>query len=387
VGGAAALAARLRRLTLPVESRMRVLVAPDKFAGTLTAAQAAAAIAAGWRGVDADAELDLLPVSDGGPGFLAAVQAAVGGERLPVEVSGPLGGWVPAEVLRAGSSAYVESAQACGLHLLPASRRDPARASSYGVGELLLAAATSGADRVVVGVGGTATNDGGAGLLAALGVQPAGVLRSGGGALERLWAPVDVRVSRHRLASVELVAAVDVDNPLLGPDGATAGYAKQKGADAAAVALLEAGLSRWSTLTGGDPDRPGAGAGGGIGYALQLAGATVEPGGELVLRLARAAERVRAVDLVVTGEGSLDWQSLRGKAVGAVAALASRHGRPCVVLAGQVAAGRRELAAAGVTEAHALAESAGSPAAAMAHPAEELARLAGRVASTWTRAG
>lgn len=365
---------------------MRVLVAPDKFAGTLTAAEAGAAIAAGWRAVDGEAELDLLPVSDGGPGFLAAVQAAVGGERLPVEVSGPLGGRVPAEVLRAGSSAYVESAQACGLHLLLASERDPTRASSYGVGELLLAAAASGPDRVVVGVGGTATNDGGAGLLAALGVQPADLLQSGGAGLQRLVEPVDVGTAQVRLSAVQLVAAVDVDNPLLGRDGATAVYARQKGgADAGAVTALEAALTRWAALTGGDADRPGAGAGGGIGYALQLLGATVEPGGELVLWLARAAERVRAVDLVVTGEGSLDWQSLRGKAVSAVAALASRHGRPCVVLAGQVAAGRRELAAAGVTEAHALAESASSPAAAMAHPAEELARLARRVAKAWTR--
>jgi len=202
---------------------MRVLVAPDKFAGTLTAVEAAQAIAEGWLRHAPHDELDLAPMADGGPGFVDVLHAALGGELLTVTVTGPYGDKVPASVLRIGRTAYVEAAQACGLHLTRADERDPERATSYGVGELVQTAIDSGAATVVVGLGGSATNDGGAGLLAALGAAADAPLDKGPLQLEAL-----TRVDLPEL-DVELVAATDVDNPLLGLIGATNVYGAQKG--------------------------------------------------------------------------------------------------------------------------------------------------------------
>lgn len=375
---------------------MRVVLAPDSFGGTLTAVEAAEAIAAGWRAADPDVDVDVLPVSDGGPGFVDVLHTSLGGRLRTVSVTGPLGGRVTASFLQAGDTAYVESAQACGLHLVPADRRDPRATTTYGVGELVLAALDdAGARQVVVGLGGSSTNDGGAGLLAGLGARlldASGTpVRPVGGALGGLRS-IDLVGLDRRAESVDLVAASDVDNPLLGPTGATATYGPQKGASPEVVEELDAALANYAAVLGQVmpraeevADAPGAGAAGGLGYALLALGARRESGIGLVLRHTGLAERVASADLVVTGEGSYDWQSLRGKAVSGVAAAAAAAGVPCLVLAGRVSVGRREMTAGGVAAAYSLVESAGSEQAAQTGAAEELRDLAGRVARQWSR--
>jgi glycerate kinase len=290
-------------------------------------------------------------------------------------------------VLRAGERTYLESASACGLDLLPPGQRDPEAAGTYGVGELLGAALDSAATEIVVGLGGSASNDGGAGMLAALGAEPVAVLRGGGAGLAELTA-VDLAKAHDRIAERPVIAATDVDNPLLGPQGATAVYAPQKGAGQAQVARLEAALARWVGLTGGEQvaARPGSGAAGGLGYGLFLLGAARVPGIQLVLDAVRLAERVDQADLVITGEGALDWQSVRGKVVAGAAWTSQRAARPCVVLAGSIELGRREIASMGVDAAYSITELAGSAAAAQAGAAEHLRALAARVARTWSPA-
>ncbi len=369
---------------------MRVLVCPDKFAGTLTAAQAAAAIAEGWaRQAPAD-EIVEVPLADGGPGFLDVLHANLGGRLVAATVAGPRGEPVPGSVLVVGETGYVESAQACGLHLLPVADRDPGLTSSFGVGELVAIAVEQGVRRVVVGLGGSATNDGGAGLLAALGARPAEQLRAGGLALSGLR-QVDVEPARALLRRVDLVAATDVDNPLLGLRGASHGFARQKGADDDLVLALEDALSHLVALV--EPGtralrtvaaQPGAGAAGGLGYALLLLGGRREPGIGTVLAAVGLAERVARADLVVTGEGSLDWQSLHGKVVSGVAELGLAAARPVIALAGQVQVGRRELAALGIESAYPVAATPEQREASFARPAQMLADLAARVARTWS---
>ncbi|HUR76261.1 MAG TPA: glycerate kinase [Sporichthya sp.] len=375
---------------------MRVLVAPDCFSGTLSAPDAARAIADGWRSVAPDDELTLAPLSDGGPGFVDVVQAALGGDLLAVTVSGPLDHPVPASLLLApDGTAYVESAQACGLHLVPADRRDPTVTTTVGVGELIAAALDAGARRIVIGLGGSGTNDGGAGALAALGAEPAGPLRAGGGALAGLdGGALDLSPARDRLAGIDLRLASDVDSPLLGLRGASAIFGPQKGATADQVQRLDAALEHFAraaqpdvglNMTGSLAVAAGAGAAGGLGYGLLLLGGTRVPGIATVLDLTRLAEVAARVDVLVTGEGCFDWQSLQGKVVSGVAELAMQVARPCVLLAGQVEVGRREMAALGVESAYSVAEHAGSAEAAMAAPAEQLASLAARVARGWSR--
>jgi len=371
---------------------VRILIAPDGFGGTLSPVQAAEAVAAGWRSARPHDRLDVAPVSDGGPGLLEVLGRVLPAAVLHVgPVEDPLARPVTAGVLLDGDTAYVESAAACGLHLLTAQERDPTRTTTYGVGQLVRTALDLGARRVVVGLGGSATNDGGAGLLAALGVarlDAAGEpLAPGGGALREV---AEVRgVPDPRLAGVELVAATDVDSPLLGLRGASAVFGPQKGAGREDVALLDGALARWVDVL--EPhlgvsvrDLPGAGAAGGLGAALLALGARREPGIALVQQLVGLAERVAGADLVVTGEGTFDVSSLRGKAVSGVAALAGAAAVPCVVLAGVVRVGRREAAAAGVEATYAVADAVGLQRS-LDRPAHELAALAARVAGQWSR--
>lgn len=369
---------------------MRVLVAPDDFGGTLSAAEAAASIKAGWlRAAPGDAVV-VRPLSDGGPGFIDVLQTALGGRRHTLTVTGPLGEPVEASWLEFDGTGYVEAAQACGLHLVPSRLRRPGEATSRGVGELLAAVRDAGLGQAVVGLGGSATTDGGAGLLAALDAVPVDAtgaeLPAGGLALTRCAA----LAGAPRLDAVRLIAATDVDNPLLGPAGAAAVFGPQKGASPQQVTELDAALAGFAgvlaRLAGRDVARePGAGAAGGIGAALLALGATRQSGAALVRELTGLDAALDAADLAITGEGSFDWQSLRGKLVTAVASGAAERGLPCLVLAGQVSVGRREAAAAGVDEAHSVADHAGSVAAALADPAGTLAALAESVASQWTR--
>lgn len=367
-------------------------MAPDEFGGTLTAVEAAEAIASGWRSVAPHDQLDLAPLSDGGTGFLAVLAAALPASRLlAVPVQDPLGRPVTAHLLVDGGTVYVESAQACGLHLLTAAERSPTTTSTYGVGQLLAAALDAGAERLVVGLGGSGTNDGGAGLLAALGVaglgQDGAALAPGGAALtglERLVGTPD-----PRWAGVDLVAATDVDAPLLGLLGASAVFGPQKGASRTDVQLLDRALTAWADalerhVGSRVRDLPGAGAAGGLGAALFALGGRREPGFALVQNLVGLPAKVSGAQLVVTGEGTLDASSLRGKVVSGVGAAAAAQGLPCVVLAGQVTVGRGEYAAAGIDAAYAVADAVGL-AAALERPAAELAGLAARVAREWSR--
>ncbi len=384
---------------------MRVLIAPDSFAGSLSAAQAAEAIAEGWRRAAPHDRLTLLPLSDGGPGFLDVLARALGGETVAVTVSDPLGRPVPAALLlveRDGRrTAYVETAQACGLHLLGSGERDPCRTSSYGVGQLLAAALAEGATRLVVGLGGAGTNDGGAGMLAALGAGPEEALARGGAALAGL--PDEglsgLAAVRERLRGTEVVVATDVDVTLLGFHGASASYAQDMGATPESAQRLEAALGRLTEVvqrtlppvtdllsgTARRLDRePGAGAAGGLGYGLLLLGGHLVGGVEAVLQAVGFPDRLAATDLLVTGEGVLDWQSLRGTVVAGVAEAALAVAVPSVVLAGQVLVGRRETMALGISGTYAVAPGHARVPEVPVDPAGTLADRAARVATTWS---
>lgn len=359
---------------------MRVLIAPDKFAGTLTAVQAAEAIAEGWRRHAPDAVLDLAPMADGGPGFVDVLHASLGGDLVAATVSGPHGAPVPAAVLVVEGVAYVESAQACGLHLLDG----PARtATTTGVGELVLAALDAGARKVVVGLGGSGTNDGGAGMLAALGATADVDLAAGGAGLAGV-SRVDLDAVRTRLEGVELVAATDVDVPLTGLFGATKTFGPQKGVEESDVAVLDAALEEFAVAAGRRVSLDkGAGAAGGLGYALMLLGAAREPGIDLVSEAVGLPARAVAADLVVTGEGAFDFSSRSGKVPYGVGEVAGDALRPCVALAGQVLVGSREMRALGIESAYSLVDLVGERRA-FADPAGSLADLAERVARTWS---
>jgi glycerate kinase len=367
---------------------MRVLVAPDKFAGTLTAVQAAEAIAEGWRRRAPDDELDLAPMADGGPGFVDVVHAALGGELVVTTVRGPYGDPTPATFLVAGDerdTAYVEAAQACGLHLTPADERDPERATSYGVGELLMAARDAGVRRVVLGLGGSATNDGGAGMLGALGARSrGGALDAGPLALEGVET-VELEPATSALDGLELVVASDVDNPLLGLLGATKIFGPQKGVADERIPALDALLEGFAKATAPRTiSTPGAGAAGGLGFAALTLGAQRRPGVDVVVEACSLRERARAADLVLTGEGAFDFSSRSGKVPSGVAAVAAEALRPCVALAGAVLLGSREMRTMGVEAAYAVVDLVGEEAS-FADPAGSLATLAERVARSWSR--
>lgn len=376
---------------------MRILVAPDKFAGTLDAVEAAAAIADGWRRTAPDDDVRTIPVADGGPGFLEVLHATLGGSLSLTTVSGPLGEPTPATVLLVGDTAYLESAQACGLALLPHEpapdgKRRPVpgavdRATTYGVGELIGHAVDAGARRIVIGLGGSGTNDGGAGMIAALGglATPEGALHDGFGSLAGLEA-VDLAAARTRVDGVDLVAAADVENPLLGLRGASNIFGAQKGLVSDDVRLAaDAALTRWADLVDRrTADHKGAGAAGGLGYGILVLGGRREPGFATVASAVGLAEEIAAADLVITGEGKLDWQSLGGKVISGVAELAGPALRPCIVLAGAVEVGNRELRANGIEAAYAMVDVVGVTES-FGQPARSLSRVAERVAKTWSR--
>lgn len=337
---------------------MRVVVAPDKFAGTLTALEAADAVRAGWHDGASSDDVVIAPMADGGPGFLAALATATQAPAQVVPVTGPQGEPVSAQLLvveDAVRTAYIEVAQACGLQLAPHPRQ-PLAASTAGVVPLLEAALASGASRIVVGVGGTASTDGG---------------RPVASAFEGRWPP-----------EVELVVATDVESPLLGPAGAARSFAPQKGASDPEVEALEHRMTVWAGSGGVDASTPGAGAGGGLAYGLLRIGGRRVSGAGLVAEAVGLPAAVEASDLVITGEGRLDFSSLRGKVVAEVARTALASARPCVALVGSSAVGRREAAAAGIDEIHALVDRFG-PDRALERAADSLRTLARTVAGAW----
>ncbi|MEZ0094738.1 glycerate kinase [Streptacidiphilus sp. EB129] len=364
-----------------------VVIAPDKFKGSLTAAEAAERIAAGIRRAAPGTEVRLLPVADGGEGTVLAALAA-GYRREEVTVSGPTGEPVQAALAVLDRTAVIEAAQASGLQLLPGGVPAPLAAGSYGTGQLIARALELGCTRIVLGLGGVACTDGGAGMVQALGVtlrDAAGAeLPPGGAALSRLHS-LDPGPLADTLAGVEVVIASDVDNPLLGERGAPAVYGPQKGATPADVAELDRALGVWAdavaALTGTDlRETPGAGAAGGLGFgALAMLGAKLRPGIELLLDLLSFDQAVRGARLVVTGEGCLDVQTLHGKAPAGVAAAATGAGVPVAAVAGRIDLDEPAWREAGFAAAYALGDllpQDGAPGDSITRAAE-LAELAG----------
>jgi glycerate kinase len=366
----------------------RVLLAPDKFKGSLTAVQVADHLAAGLRSVLQDVEVQVVPVADGGDGTLAAAEAA-GFARVQTTATGPTGMPRACSFGLRGTEAVVELAEISGLGQLPDGRSDPLGATSRGSGELVAAALEAGARRVVIGIGGSACTDGGAGLLEALGArittasgQP---IRPGGAGLASAHR-LDLTGLHPALADTEVVVACDVDNPLTGSHGAAAVYGPQKGAGPQDVEVLDSALTHWADLvadaTGADHrDDPGAGAAGGVGFGLiAVLGAVTRPGAELVFELTGLRDALSGAALVVTGEGSLDAQTLHGKAPAAVAAAARDKGIPVVAVAGRVALSAGELTAAGIGAAYALVDEAERPRESFESPGPLLERIGARIA-------
>jgi len=367
---------------------MRVVVAPDKFKGSASAAEVAAAIAAGLRRARPDLDVVEMPVADGGDGTVAAALAA-GFAPVRTTAEGPTAEPVRATFALKAGTAVVELADVAGLRRLPGARPAPLTASTYGVGQVIAAALERGAATIVLGIGGSATTDGGAGMVQALGVRLADErgrdLPRGGAALRDL-AAVDLAGLDRRIAGVRLLVASDVDNKLLGTAGAAVVFGPQKGASPADVALLDGALARWSALTASVTSldlaaAPGAGAAGGTGFAaMAYLGARLVPGADLVLDLIGFDAALTGARLVITGEGSLDRQSLGGKAPVGVARAAARHGVPVAVVAGRIQLTARELAAAGFAAAYSLADLEPDPAVSIAAAAELLERVGGQVA-------
>jgi len=368
------------------------VIAPDKFKGSLTAAEVAARVAAGLRRAGFNGEAVRVPVADGGDGTVDAAVAA-GYQRVEEQVTGPAGEQVLASFAIRGETAVVEAAAANGLALLPRGGFAPLTATTRGVGELILGAVGMGARRIVLGVGGSATTDGGAGLLQALGARLTDAsgheLPPGGAALGRL-AKLDLATLRA-LRGIEFILASDVDNPLLGPSGAAAVYGPQKGASPADVPLLDAALARWADVAEGVTgtryrDAPGAGAAGGLGFAaLAFLGARMCPGIEYLLDLVSFGTRLHGARLVITGEGSLDAQTLRGKTPAGVArAVAARDpGIPVVAVAGRCTLTTQELRAAGFAAAYTLTEIEPDVARCFADAGPLVERLGERIAADW----
>ena len=370
----------------------QVVIAPDKFKGTLTASQVAEHVAAGLQRVRPGLACVLVPVADGGDGTVDAAQAA-GYRRVEMGVRGPTGKPVTAAFAFGEGTAIIESAQASGLGVLPGGVLAPLTASSRGVGELIMAATRMRAKRIVLGLGGVASTDGGAGLVVALGArlldESGTELPPGGAALARL-ARIDLSKLRD-LSGVEIIVATDVDNPLLGERGAAAVYAPQKGASPADVATLEAGLARWAdvaehTLGRVKRDEPGAGAAGGLGFAaLAFLGAALRPGIEVMLDLASFAHRLPGARLVITGEGAIDAQTLHGKAPAGVAraVAAVAPDLPVVAVAGLCSLTDAQLREVGIARVYALTDVEPDPARCRDQAGPLLEDLAERIAQDW----
>ncbi|WP_411110972.1 glycerate kinase [Streptomyces sp. c-19] len=367
-----------------------VLVAADKFKGSLTAVQVAERVTAGLRRVVPGLTVETLPVADGGDGTVAAAVAA-GFERREVQVTGPLGEQVTAAFALRGTTAVVEMAEASGLQLLPRGVFAPLTATTYGSGELLSAALDAGATTVVFGVGGSATTDGGAGMLAALGARfldASGDPVGPGGAPLADLATADLSGLDPRFSSVDLILASDVDNPLTGPKGAPAVYGPQKGATPDDVRTLDAALAHYATVlekavgprAAEAAVAPGAGGAGGIGYGALILGASFRPGIELMLDVLGFAPALERATLVITGEGSLDEQTLHGKAPAGVAAAARAAGKEVVAVCGRLALPPEALGKAGIRRAYPLTALEPDPSTSMANAGPLLEDVAADIA-------
>ena len=388
-----------------------VVVAPDKFKGTLAAPQVASHVAAGLRRACPGVVVVTLPVADGGDGTVDSAVAA-GYRRVRATVQGPTGAPISASFAIRGAAArtdgtarparrdrradvIIEAAEACGLRRLPGGIPVPLTATSHGAGELIIAAIRAGARRIVLGLGGVACTDGGAGLVEALGgrlLDRAGTpLPPGGSALRALYRLeiAGLRTISGPASPVDVTVACDVDNPLLGPDGAAAVYGPQKGASPHDVTILEEGLGRWAEVTEEVlghryRDLPGAGAAGGLGFAaLAFLGASMRPGIDVLLERLDFARLIEGARLVITGEGSLDAQTLRGKAPAGVARAAAAAGVPVVAIAGVATLSEHDLRRSGISAAYSLTGIQPDLRRCMTDPGPLLEDLAERLAPDW----
>jgi len=338
---------------------VRIIIAPDSYKGSVSALGVADAIERGLLRVFPDAQVFKAPMADGGEGTVEALVAATGGEILYEAVNGPLGEPVTAHwgILGDGKTAVIEMATASGLPLVPKERRDPRITTSYGTGQLMKAALDRGLRKMIIGIGGSATNDAGSGMATALGFRFSNAageeLPPGGAALAQL-AEIDPSQVDVRLKDSEIIVACDVDNPLCGPRGASAVYGPQKGATPEMVAELDAALHNFSEFareaTGkAVAEYPGAGAAGGLGAGLMFfTNAVLRPGVEIVIEATGLASLAQTVDLVVTGEGCTDFQTAFGKAPVGVASVAKKHGKPVVCLSGSLGPGAEDVLEHGI---------------------------------------
>jgi len=361
---------------------LRIVVAPQEYKGTLTAEGAANAIATGARRASPEAEIVEIPLADGGPGTVRAIIAASVGELRQVTVTGPMGKRLEAEWgLLGDATAVIEMAAAAGLTLVPEHDRDPRLATTHGVGDLILAALDANCQNIFVGMGGSATNDGGAGMAQALGArlldEDGTDLPAGGSALARL-AHIDAANLDRRLKSVNVTAASDVQNPLLGPNGASIVYGPQKGASAEITAELDAALANYAAVIKRDfgtdiAELPGAGSAGGLGAGLvAFLGADIQPGIDIVAAVVRLRERLEGADLLITGEGRLDGQTRWGKAVAGVLAIAAEARVPAIIVPGSMGPGWESVASqAAIVEA---TEPGGDPAKRLSAATERAVR-------------
>ena len=371
----------------------RYLCAPDSYKESLTAMEAARAMAQGIENADHDAEVRCLPMADGGEGTARALVDATGGSMHAVPVHDPLGRPVEGHfgLLADGTTAVVETAEASGLALLEAKERNPLIASSYGTGELMLAAVRSGAKRIIVGLGGSATNDAGAGLLQALGVRlldkNGNDLAHGGAALANLTT-IDISTMDPALKNVAITAACDVTNPLTGPTGASAVFGPQKGASKDDVATLDAALAHFAQVIDSQlgvavNDVPGAGAAGGIGAALKgFLNAEFRPGIAIVIEQSGLDAAAQWADVVFTGEGSIDFQTKFGKTPAGVAETAKRHGKPVIAVAGHIGTGIDELHEVGIDAVFGIAPGAASLSELLADAAANVTRTTEQIVRT-----
>jgi len=371
---------------------MKILIAPDSFKESLAAFAVAQQIEAGIREVIPDAECRLAPMADGGEGTVLAMVAALNGRLCRKMVTGPLGQPVDAVygLSGAGHTAIIEMAAAAGLALVPSAQRNPSRTTSFGLGELIVDALDQGARHLIIGIGGSATNDGGAGMAQSLGIGlrdgVGAPLPFGGGALERL-AEIDMTMLDKRLFDCRIEAACDVDNPLTGPRGASAVFGPQKGADAAMVKRLDAGLSHFASIIrqqlGVDVAAlAGGGAAGGLGAGLHaFLGAELRPGVEIITQAVGLPDLIGWADLIITGEGRLDGQSLGGKVPVGVARLAATLGKPVIAIAGSLGDGVDGLRTAGITAMVSCVPGPCTLEAALGGAAENIRRTARNIAA------
>ncbi|CAI0714961.1 Glycerate kinase [Serratia liquefaciens] len=372
----------------------KVVIAPDSFKESLSALEVAEAIERGFRQIFPQVHYVKLPMADGGEGTVDSMVAATGGEIVTVAVTGPLGQPVQAfyGLLGEGETAVIEMAAASGLHLAPKAQRDPRMTTSYGTGELILAALERGVKTIILGIGGSATNDGGAGMMQALGARLLDdnrqALPPGGAALAQL-AYIDLSGVDPRLQQVSITAACDVDNPLCGANGASAVFGPQKGATPEMVTQLDAALRHYGTLleqaTGREViNAPGAGAAGGMGAALLgMLNARLRPGIEIVIETLQLEEALRDADLVITGEGRLDSQSIHGKTPIGVARVAKRFGLPVIGIAGSLSKDYQVVHQHGIDAAFSVLDRVVSLEEALAEAADNLEVTARNVAAVW----